>query len=139
MAGNQNTGAIVYTVVSGKQQLSAFNGPVRQEIADMANKVLQQVDLTFDTKKSYSSKGYLFALLSLFALRSRSVSLTFNYVSRNRTVVLCVADETFPRRICFAYLDYVTDTVVDKGKATKGQLETDMVRSISKDEVDSVF
>lgn len=55
MAANQ--GAIIYAVVSGKSQVSAFNGANKPEVADMAQKVLQQVDLNVDTKKSYSSKG----------------------------------------------------------------------------------
>jgi hypothetical protein len=55
--GSQSQGAIIYTVIGPRSGVSAFNGPARPDVADMAAKVLQQVDLSVNTKKSYSSKG----------------------------------------------------------------------------------
>lgn len=40
--------------------------------------------------------------------------LTFNYISRNRFVALCTADEAFPRRLCFAFLEKACEDFMDK-------------------------
>jgi hypothetical protein len=48
---------IIYAAISGKQVVNAFNGPANSEVAELSAKLLNQIDLSVDTKKSYSSKG----------------------------------------------------------------------------------
>jgi hypothetical protein len=59
--------SIVYAVVSSaKGTVSAFNGAARLDVSDLAGKLIQQVDFNVDTKKSYSSKGYVFVAFIYF-------------------------------------------------------------------------
>ncbi len=60
--------SIVYSAISGKQTVNAFNGPANPEVAELTAKLMNQIDLSVDTKKSYSSKGY----------ENRSIQRSFN-------------------------------------------------------------
>lgn len=55
--------------------------------------------------------------------------LTFNYISRNRFVALCTADESFPRRLCFAFLEKACEDFMDK-KGSPADLAALMVCKI---------
>jgi len=104
-----STGRIIYSAVSGKSSVSTFNGPSNTEISDLSARLLQSIDLSQDTKKSYSAKGY-----------------TFNYVTEKQACFLCVADETFARRMCFTFLERVKQEYSQKGKVPKSFLEHEM-------------
>jgi hypothetical protein len=50
---------ILYAAVQGKHSVAASRGGSRSDVADLASKLLSQVDLKVETKKSYASKGYV--------------------------------------------------------------------------------
>jgi len=112
---------ILYSAVQGKHSVSASRGGSRADVAELASKLLSQVDLKLETKKSYASKGY-----------------TFNYITERNTCFMCVADESFQRRICFAFLERVSREYSQSLKVSKGFLEKEMEFFSSNKEADKL-
>jgi len=102
---------ICAAVKSPKDTVIAYKDPKikTSEVGTLTDRLLQQVSLTTDTKKSYSSKG-----------------LTFNYITDGGVCYLCVAEEAFVRRICFGFLERIKNEHTQKGKVNKNFLESEM-------------
>lgn len=101
--------------------ITANNGAVSAEVAEVSDKLLHDVDVSVATKKSYTVKG-----------------LTYNYVTEGGACFLCVADDTFSRRICFAFLTRVKSEFILRGGVDRAFLKAEMQFFSTNPEADKI-
>jgi len=103
--------SIFYAAVkkAGKSPETASSGAVSAEVMDLTSKLLDTVEVAVSSKKSYTTKG-----------------LTFNYITESGVCFLCVAEDVFPRRVCFSFLERIKNEFIARGSVSKSFLKAEM-------------
>lgn len=108
-------GSIFYTVVApyGKSRTTISRGEVSNSIVDIANTIIEGVDFQTATKTTTSSG---------------SVSYTYLVTEYHTGTVcfLCVANTSFPRRLCFAFLERVKSDFISHGSVHRDFVKSEM-------------